>query len=418
MYHDSPLSRLRDAHVSGCWNYMPLPISSPLARQRFDDFQYYFSLSGSHIYLLRLPSLQKLSFFDLHTEKIASLLRTLEIAPRSSSITHLTLTFHSHFRLLGPDILALLSFPRALISLSMHWHSGAGKVPESRLSNAGLWDAIQQYAESLEYLDIFRQEEGKRNPGITDTTHFGCLWNLKRLQHLRVQPEVLLGIYEGSRAPFQIKDTISPSLKSLALHGADEYPELGQRLQEALSSTTFPQLRHVVLESTLTSHGRGDSNLQAAAERVCNAVGTAFEPKFWLSCSRGGWGCRYYRDVRERRELMGRKMQGATWVVARCLNPTPGVSLSIEDLETYEIPWDEFLVGGLDAVSTAYRLTADQYAMMVLEERMSAPLFASRIQGFPRVNRSIQDVVRVRGLSNLTTKLVPQLLLVMRVFSR
>lgn len=113
---DRPLTNLRELHVCSAWNYQ----SSDWGNERF---KYHLSINGCPVHFFRIPSIQRLSVFDLFAVNAAEFLETEEAAAKSSSITDLTLVYNEKYKftLSGWDTSALLAVPKMLVNLCIHW---------------------------------------------------------------------------------------------------------------------------------------------------------------------------------------------------------------------------------------------------------------------------------------------------------
>ena len=123
----------------------------------------------------------------------------------ASSVTdlHLTVNDLSDPCLGTPDSLILLALPKKLTRLSVYLKGCY------RLSNTDLWNAIRQYKESIEYLDVHRNRNYRGELSEVSNSHFGSLREFKRLERLYIQVEVLFGDQDN------LGDSLPPNSKSL-----------------------------------------------------------------------------------------------------------------------------------------------------------------------------------------------------------
>ncbi|KAH6855935.1 hypothetical protein B0I37DRAFT_65712 [Chaetomium sp. MPI-CAGE-AT-0009] len=354
------LSRLREVHLGSAWNHR----ADKHARDAY-------TLRLSHIWrIFQLPSLQKLSVFDFEPLGASDYFGN---SPKTSTITDLTLVHHIDALLAIPDTLALLALPKALTKLSISLNDGTSFRDRNQLSNVDLWNGIRQHGDSLEHLDVYRDSSGHTPPHHTpNNSYFGLMRGFTRLQHLCIQPEVLLGGCCGDDlAPFHLKDTLPPNLKSLTLYGGEGLAfnkTLGQQLQDVVASRDFRLLGHVALETDLSSTwfdfdpDPWSASLHDEVARACREAGRKYEVKDPSSCTKGGFGCQYYQHVIARRQQMGPKLEIVRFALTEYLSrPRESTEMggrytadrrefSLDDLDTYELPyelpWDEMVPGG------------------------------------------------------------------------
>jgi hypothetical protein len=99
-------------------------------------------------------------------------------------------------------------------------------------------------------------------------------------------------------APFRLKDTLPPNLKSLTLYAGEALEQdqgVGWQLQDVLLGASFPCLEHIILqESFYFALGRSDGGTWPdIIERACIGKGIRFELKRESQLSKGGYGLRY-----------------------------------------------------------------------------------------------------------------------------
>ena len=118
------LNRLREVHLASAWNY------------RGHDYQ----LRVKHLsHVFQLPNIQELSVFDLEPFEASDRFGN---SPGSSSITNLTLVYHSDSLLEVPDTLALLALPKRLTKLSIYLNDNNSLAYRTQISNIDLWNGI------------------------------------------------------------------------------------------------------------------------------------------------------------------------------------------------------------------------------------------------------------------------------------
>ncbi|EQL30390.1 hypothetical protein BDFG_07080 [Blastomyces dermatitidis ATCC 26199] len=88
-------------------------------------------------------------------------------------------------------------------------------------------------------------------------------------------------------------------------------------------------------------------------ERACRERSIMYETKQASSCTKGGIGCRYYRQVEDKRLQMSSKLEAVRYAMTEYLyllgkstskdeESTHGKpEFSSDSLDTYELPWDE-----------------------------------------------------------------------------
>lgn len=213
--------------------------------------------------------------------------------------------------------------------------------------------------------------------------------DFQRLERVCIQPEVLLGGCCGdSPAPFQLIDTLPPSLKSLTLYGDEGLARnktLSQQIQSILATTQFPRLGHLMLESTFDGiHCYTDpvDPPHADVEQACRRSGRKYESMPASLCKKGGIGSAYYRQVEENRLQMGQKLGKIRYAVREYLSrlreraadhrdaTVHPHELSLEDLDTYELPWEDL---------TAETLYPDTDNDMELDYEVSSSDYDSEI---------------------------------------
>jgi hypothetical protein len=351
---DSPLRSLRELHLASAWNFQ-------IQHNLHDEY----TLKLDHLWpVFRLPSIQKLSLFDLEPVGASILFGS---SPKSSSITELILVHHRDSLLTVPDTSALLALPKALTSLSIYWDDYDMGWGVNQLSNADLWRILRQQEDSLEHLDFYRGSDGCSPPQHTaDNSYFGTMQGFKRLRSLCIQPEALLGGCCGDDyAPFHLRDTLPQSLESLTLYGDEGLSRnktLGRQLRDVVADTEgFPLLSHVALEATsdkIQNYTDPADPPHDEVERACRESGRRYETLAASSCTKGGLGRPYYRERKEERDennwmmsRVGRALVTHLTRLRREAGDAEGGSaavigidrsgLSSEDLDTYELPWDE-----------------------------------------------------------------------------
>jgi hypothetical protein len=154
------------------------------------------------------------------------------------------------------DIHALISQPTALKSLTLSIRDNPYSHRRNEIiSNAELWNCLQQHQETLESLDVCRSKGMHRDIN----GRFGMIRSsFRKLKHLAAQIEILLGGCCGEpRAPFRLKDTIPTSIESLTLYGDEGFTvhtDLAVQLKEIVTGSvddfTFPHLTSIALDDS------------------------------------------------------------------------------------------------------------------------------------------------------------------------
>lgn len=339
-----PLSTLREAYLASTYNF----------RQKEQYFNEY-KLEFNHLWpVFQLPSLQKLSIFDFEPLGASNHLRDTH---KTANITDLTLVYHLEAVLAVPDTLAILALPKALRSFSMYFNDPTLFGRPNQLSNAALWDSLRQHEVSLEHLDVFRYCSTSTPPRHTpNRSHFGPMHGFKRLEHLSIQPELLLGGCCGDDyAPFQLRDTLPSILKSLTLYGDEGLSlnkTLGRQLLDVMAGAYSRALNHVALEATFPNfHGYADSAdpPHGEVERACRESGRCYKTKAAAACTKGGKGHQYHCDVEANRQQMVGKLRAVRGALIKHLYELKRLTyeqfeagqptLSTEDLDNYELPF-------------------------------------------------------------------------------
>ncbi|KAI6080130.1 hypothetical protein F4821DRAFT_252239 [Hypoxylon rubiginosum] len=346
----APLHNLREAHLASAWNFR----EDTHARDKY-------KMELNHMWpVFQLPNIQRLSIFDFEPRG-ASVIFGARSA--TSSITDLTLVHHCDSILKSMDTLALLSLPKTLTSLSLYmndsYNDGFIDKPH-QLSNADLWIGIRQHKDSIEHLDIYRDTTGFSPPNHSpNMSHFGSMQEFERLERLSIQPEVLLGGCCGDDvAPFQMRDTLPSSLKSLIFYGDEGLAlnkTIGRQVRDVVTNTDFRRLRHVALEITFDYIGCYTNPADpphVAVEQICQEMGVNYETIRALSCAKGGLGRRYYSYVKGKRLENVDKLETIRYALSQYLyklrdpdyqgrEDADPPQISLDDLDTYELPWDE-----------------------------------------------------------------------------
>lgn len=349
-----PLSCLHTAHLTSAWNYR----QDEHARDKY-------KLGLNYLWpIFHLPEIQRLSIFDLESLGASNYFGHKS---RTSSVTDLTLVHHGDSILGTPDTLALLALPKALTKLSIYLNDCNLLGNTNQISNVDLWNGIRLHENSIEHLDIYRDCTGCGPPRHSaNNSHFGSMKAFKRLKSLQIQPEILLGgCCRDDLAPFHLKDTLPPCLESLIVYGDEGLAlnkTLSRQLQNVLSSTDFPRLDNIALEATfdyIFCYTDPADPPHQEVEQSCRRRNRKYETKQATSCSKGGIGRRYYQHVKEERLRMLQKLQAVRFALTEYLidlRESTGVEwnsavnqpgLSLEDLDTYELPWDELTTEAL-----------------------------------------------------------------------
>jgi hypothetical protein len=344
-----PLKKLSEAHFTSSWNY----------RQDWRSRDHYDLWLGHLWPVFQLQSLQSLSMFDIRP--LGAGIRfgsTVDI----SCITDLSLVYHDSALLAHAEIVALLSLPKALTKFSIYMNDSGGFIEKCRqLSNASLWKALCKHQDSIKHLDIYRDCTGCLPPvHSANNSHFESMQGFKQLEYLSIQPEVLIGGCCGDDiASFRLRDTLPSSLKSFTVYGEEGLATnktIGQQLQDLVASTEFPRLKHIVLEEKCQHLYHYVDPVEPPHEKVeiaCKEHGITFETKRDYSLSKGGFGGRYYSSEQKSRLRMAKKLETVRYALTEHLSRLRQVAsagarsaisrleLSSDDLDTYELLWDE-----------------------------------------------------------------------------
>ncbi|KAF4240503.1 hypothetical protein CNMCM8980_001152 [Aspergillus fumigatiaffinis] len=341
-----PLHKLREAHLASCWNY----------RKDFRAEDHY-KLGLNHLWpVFNLPNIQRLSVFDFESLGASGHFRD---SLRTSSITDLTLVHRDILSV--PDTMALLTLSKRLTKLSFYLNDCDLAQNSNQITNAELWNCIGQYEDCIEHLDIYRDCTGCDPPvHRANNSHFGRMQGFKRLETLCIQPEVLLGgCCDEDLAPYGLRDTLPPNLKSLTFYGDEGLSlnkNLAPQLKDVIMSTDFPRLAYIALEMTseYIRHYIDPANPpHDAVEQACRERAIKYETRQASSCTKGGIGSQYYRYVAQKRLQMLKKLDEVRYALTAYLHRLGESTfkdeastgdrpkLSFDDLDTYELPWDE-----------------------------------------------------------------------------
>jgi len=387
------LKNLSQAYLAGARNYPPirgypdlgsphplLDSSSAASRHVLDWTQ----VARFHL----LPKLIKLSLCDVRLGGAAGVLSSEHYEGRACHIRELTMVLHelaSETR--AADMLAILSFPRALTSLSIWLSDGDNdpdnpNAPRKNLSNGELWPGIQRHQDTLERLNLYRKvgtvdptpELPMDDGGIRffNTSHFGSMQFFSSLKHIMIQPEVLIGGYqrEGDEEMTQrlsLKDTLPAGLACLTLFGDQGLatdPTLGEQARQVLGGGGSLEirlaLRRISLEirtcETWTASYIGV--VQETAQNACREGGfrVKYEPLNSLQREPSAWVglIPHHKHLLELRsdpdfesscslrdsivythycELLGHQYSGTGYNS----NDASHLSCGYEDLDTYEL---------------------------------------------------------------------------------
>ncbi|KAL3489902.1 hypothetical protein BJX62DRAFT_148850 [Aspergillus germanicus] len=109
---------------------------------------------------LYLSSLRSVYLHDLDTEGLASFFEMQnDNSTRICHVQHLYVATHDDSKCLPEDVHALLTLPKALVTLSFSWLNykfkfGSRRRFTRKISNHQIWSALQQLADSLESLNL------------------------------------------------------------------------------------------------------------------------------------------------------------------------------------------------------------------------------------------------------------------------
>ena len=201
-----------------------------------------------------LPRIENLTIFGF--EPGTSSLDHPIVGTRTSPVKDLTLARDASSNMSYDLVRATLTPPTTLARLRLYVNDGDRLHPKA-VTNAELWKILVTFQHSLQHLNVYRDSlaSGFHNEG---NEHMGLLSGFEQLETLSIQPEALLGGCCGAeRAPFQLRDTLPPSLRSLTLYDLEEtndhYAALETQLIEVVGDKRYTFLRSIVLEDELQS---------------------------------------------------------------------------------------------------------------------------------------------------------------------
>ncbi|EED15363.1 hypothetical protein TSTA_048070 [Talaromyces stipitatus ATCC 10500] len=174
-----------------------------------------------------------------------------------------------------PDSFILFALPKRLARLSVYL-----KGYNSTISNTDIWNAIQPYEGSIEYLDIDRHDHCRE----TDNSKLGSMRGFKRLERLYIQPRLL-------NDKDSLGDTLPPNCQSLNFYFDGRFSfskTFIQQLQDFIPSTHLhvPNLWHIVLDRSGYLISR-DFLLYDQMEDSCTKYGIKFEAKLLSKYGKG-----------------------------------------------------------------------------------------------------------------------------------
>ena len=178
------------------------------------------------------------------------------VCTRTSPVRYLTLTRDTSSNMSYELVRKTLTPPTTLAKLCLYVNDSNHLDPKA-VTNAELWKILVKFKHSLQHLNVYRDI---RASGLHDegNEHMGLLSGFERLETLSIQPEALIGGCCGAeRAPFQLKDTLPPSLSSLTLYNPEEangvYAALPSQLIQVVGDKRYVFLRSIALEDELQS---------------------------------------------------------------------------------------------------------------------------------------------------------------------
>jgi hypothetical protein len=241
-----------------------------------------------------------------------------------------------------------------LVSLALYLHEchvRRGDRP-TQISNAEIWSALGWHQESLEQLDIYRDCNVHGPPKHSSSnSHFGSLRTFERLRGLCIQPEVLLGgCCGGLVAPFRLKDTLPPGLKSLTAYGFEELVKnerFGEQLKEVLDGEGFTCLKSVLLEEVSRLIPYFDPPVHLPHEQIeqaCKERQVDFEVQRRHMLPKGGSGLPYFREAYRMRRHRERRLgmySGEADMDPELDSDELDADLDVDELDTDELSPDE-----------------------------------------------------------------------------
>ncbi|KAJ0425331.1 hypothetical protein BJY00DRAFT_308653 [Aspergillus carlsbadensis] len=231
--------------------------------------------------------IRTLSLLDLDTKNASTWLPAPEVraANKLSHIEHLHIVAIWNSVCAYADVHALISQPTALKSLTLSIQDNPYDHRRNEIiSNAELWNCLQQHQETLESLDVRRSKNTHRDLN----GRFGLIRSsFRKLKHLAVQIEILLGGCCGEpRAPFRLRDTVPTSIESLTLYGDEGFivhSDLAVQLKEIIVGSgddfTFPHLTSIALDDCYVLYTDDGINIRPAYQDLvtaCKARGVEF----------------------------------------------------------------------------------------------------------------------------------------------
>lgn len=355
-----PLRNLSEAHLMSTYNYCGAVHA---------HYTYYLRLD--HLWpMFRLPSITKLSLFDLEPEGASGYLGS---TTKISGMTDLTLVHDEECLLSMADTMTLLRLPKALRKLSIYLGDRKSKDDSYQFSNADLWRAIVEHKGSIRHLDIYRDYDRwippLHNP---DKSHFGSLRDFQCLEHLCIQPEVLLrACCSEEVARVGLEEVLPPTLQSLTLYGHKELAKnktVEMQLRDIVTGEGFPFLDRIILEKSPLSYGVVNPFVDPAdppygvLKQVCEEHGIEFQTIRAPSHRKGEHGHYRFQPVLDRRMEMCELDETESVLhkhLTRLGRPNGYVGFNegrlriiLDSLDTFELPWDELTRNALHPESS------------------------------------------------------------------
>lgn len=218
-----------------------------------------------------LPGIENLTIFGF--EPGTSSLDHPIVCTRTSPVKYLTLARDTSSNMSYDLVRKTLTPPTTLAKLCLYVNDSIDLDPKA-VTNAELWKILVTFQHSLQHLNVYRDSlaSGLHNEG---NEHMGLLSGFERLETLSIQPEALIGGCCGAeRAPFQLKDTLPPSLRILTLYDTEEangvYAALPSQLIQVVGDKRYAFLRSIALEDESRSWWESESICHAKkVEQAC-----------------------------------------------------------------------------------------------------------------------------------------------------
>ena len=193
---------------------------------------------------------------------------------RKSPVKILTLARDTSSNMSYDLVRTTLNLPTTLAKLSLYVNDSVPWLANA-VTNAELWNILVKFQHSLQHLNVYRESSGDSCLHHDGHEQMGLLSGFEQLDTLSIQPEALLGGCCGAEtAPFQLKDTLPPSLRRFTLYdlekGNDMYTELEMQLTQVVHDKRYAFLKSITLEDESKSWRDSESICHTQAlEQAC-----------------------------------------------------------------------------------------------------------------------------------------------------